>query len=117
MTGSFSGKRNALVLPAVLLTISLLQEIVTFKVREHVHDVHVRIGILLVLNGAAFAIGADWISPSLTKLLTALRRTGGRVGGDAGLLLFYGAAYGLLYWAFFVLEKRGAGALLPGVFR
>jgi hypothetical protein len=43
MASSFSGKRNALVLPAVLLTIAILQEIVTYKLRQHVQDVHVRI--------------------------------------------------------------------------
>jgi hypothetical protein len=117
MTSSFSVKRNVLVLPAVLLTIALLQEIVTYKVRQHIRDVPVRVGVMLVLNGAAYTVGAEAISPGLTRLLAALRRAGGRLGGDAGLLLFYGVAYGALYWAFFVLDTRGAGALLPSAFR
>jgi len=106
------GKRTALILPLVLATVALLEEIATYKVRQHVRDMYLRAAIVLVLNGAAFAIAATWLSPWLKRMLSSARRTSRDVGAPA-LWIFYCLAYGGLYYAYFVAETRGPGGLLP----
>jgi hypothetical protein len=111
--GSFFRKRTLLVLPAVLLTITLIQDITTYVARKHVHDVHTRVVLNLVLNGAAFALAAAWLTPWLERVITTTRRGSERHAGTVGLLLFYVLAYGALYYAYFVSETRGVSALVP----
>jgi hypothetical protein len=62
--------RTLLVMPAVLLTMNLLEEVVTYLTQRHVRDLHVRVAAIVLLNGAAFAIGGEWITPLLTRVLT-----------------------------------------------
>ena len=106
-----------LTLPLVLLTVGLLQDITSYKVRQHVHDVHWRTAVMLVLYGAAFAVAAEWVSPAIKRLLSSIRHSSHRGGGLAGTWLFFAVAYGLLYWAYLVEERHGAGALLPPSWR
>jgi hypothetical protein len=110
-------KSTLLVLPAVLLTVNLLEYVATYKARQHVRDVHMLVAINLVLYGVAFAVAADWVSPALVRALTETRRDSRRQGGKTGLLVFYAVVYGLLYAAYYVVEKRGPAALLPASLR
>jgi hypothetical protein len=110
-------KRDALILPAVLLTVSLFEEAATYKVRQLVHDVYLRSFIVFAFNGVAFAVAAEWISPWIGQFLFTARRDSQRRGGTFGLLLFYGIAYGSLYYAYLVDQKHGAGWLLPMALR
>jgi hypothetical protein len=111
-------KSTILVLPAVLLTINLLEYVASYKVRQHVRDVHARVAITLALVGFAFAAGADWVTPWLKRVLTETRKGSHRHAGAVGLLLFYVCIYGALYWAYYVIERRGGvGALLPAWLR
>ena len=108
---------TALTLPLVLLTVGLLQDVTTFKVREHVRDVYLRTAIILVLYGVAFAIAATWVSPLIKRLLVHIRQSSRRGGGVIGLWLFFGLAYGAIYFAYLIVEKHGAGGLLPASMR
>jgi hypothetical protein len=110
-------KRTILVLPAVLLTINLIEYVATYKARQRVHDVHVRVAISLLLYGLAFAVGAEWVTPWLQRVLTATRRDSRRHAGTMGLFLFYVVVYGALYFAYYVVERRGPAALLPAALR
>ena len=76
-------------------------------------DIYLRTGIILVLTGsgsrsppASSARGSRTRSP---------RRAKGSKwgGGKLGIWLFYGAAYGAIYYAYLVIERRGPAALLP----
>jgi hypothetical protein len=109
--------RTILVLPAVLLTVNLLEIVASYKVRQHVRDVPTRVAISLVLVGVAFAAGADWISPWLARVLTETRKGSHRHAGTVGLVLFYIAIYGALWWAYYLVERRGASGLLPSWLR
>jgi hypothetical protein len=110
-------KRTILLLPAVLLTINLLEDVATYKARQHVRDVHLRVAISLLLYGLAFAVGAEWVTPWLQHVLTATRRDSRRHAGTMGLFLFYIVIYGGLYFAYSVVEQRGPAALLPAALR
>jgi len=112
-----SRTRIALILPLVLITVALLEEVATYKVRQHVRHMHLRVAIILLLNGLAFAVAANWIGPWLQRWLTRARRVGHHGGGTVGLWVFYGVAYGVLYWAYFIAERRGPGGLLPTAWR
>jgi hypothetical protein len=72
-----------------------------------------RVAILMVLYGVGFSIAAEWLTPWLKRAVTASRRTSHRQGGSAGVWLFFAVTYGLLYYAFYLLETRGAASLLP----
>jgi hypothetical protein len=113
MASSLLRSRTVLLLPLVLLTVALLEELATYKVRQHVRDVHVRVAIIVALNGIAFAAAASWIAPPLRRMLSSARTGSRRVGALVGVWVFYAIAYGLLYYAFLVLEQRGPGGLLP----
>ena len=110
-------KRDALLLPGVLLTVALLEEIVTYKVRQRVHDVHVRTAIIVAFNGIAFTVAAELVGPWIAQFLSVARRDSERRGGPFGLLLFYGLAYGALYYAYLVDQMHGPGWLLPMALR
>ncbi|MGH7440235.1 MAG: hypothetical protein ACRENE_31470 [Polyangiaceae bacterium] len=114
---SFSRKRVALILPAVLLLVNLVEDVVTYKVRQHVRDAHVRTAFALVLYGAAFVIAADWVSPWLERTLTKTRRDSARHAGTMGLMLFYAVAYGGLYCAYLLCDLHGPASLLPRAWR
>src|SRR4051812_42564091 len=109
--------RTALIVPLVLLMVSLLEDIVTYKVREHVADPRHRAAIILVLTGVGFGIAASWIGPWIKNLLTTARKGTKWGGGTVGIWVFYAAAYGALYYAYLIVEKHGVPGLLPASLR
>jgi hypothetical protein len=109
--------QTLLILPLVLLTVALFEDLVTYEVRRHVRDIYLRTAGIVILNGAAFAFAATVVSPWLKRLLATLRRSTRRGAGTFGLCAFYLAAYGLLYYAYFLAETRGSSALLPNALR
>jgi hypothetical protein len=106
-----------LTLPLVLMTVVLLEDLVTYKVRQHVRDIHLRVAVIVALNGVLFAAAATWLVPFLKAVLTRVRQSSRRGLGAFGLWAFYAAAYGLLYWAYLIAERRGSAALLPAALR
>ena len=110
-------QRDALVLPAVFLTVALLEDVATYKVRQLVHDVYVRTLIIVAFNGIAFTVAAEWISPAIAIFFTQARRDSQRRGGAVGLALFFALAYGSLYYAYLVDERHGPSWLLPFALR
>ncbi len=106
-------KGDALILPGVLLTVALLEEIVTYKVRQHVRDVYLRTAIVVAFNGVAFTVGAELAGPWIRHFLATARRDSERRAGPLGLLLFYGLSYGALYYAYLVDQLHGPARLLP----
>ena len=62
-------KTDALILPGVLLTVALLEEIATYKVRQRVHDVYVRTAIIVAFNGIAFTVAAELVGPWIGRTL------------------------------------------------
>ncbi|HEY5921107.1 MAG TPA: hypothetical protein VIV11_05520 [Kofleriaceae bacterium] len=115
--GSPFRARTALIIPLVLLVVALLEDIVTYKVRQHVRDVYWRAGIILVLTGAGFAFAAGVLGPWLKDLFTNVRKGSKSGAGTFGIWAFYVGAYGLLYYAYLVIERRGPGGLLPASLR
>src|SRR5262245_18364526 len=92
--------RTALIMPLVLVTVALLEDVATYKVRQHVHNVYARAGIVLLLNGIAFAIAAEWFGPWIKRGLAAARKSSHREAGVIGLWFFCVLAYGALYWSY-----------------
>jgi hypothetical protein len=117
MASPYFGKRSVFLLPAVLLTVALLEDVAMYKIRQHVREVRLRTLLDLLLFGAAFAVAADWLTPRLRQMLTTVRRQSRREAGSFGLAVFYALAYGALYYAYLVRETRGVGALLPAWLR
>lgn len=109
--------RTVWIVPIVLLVFVLLQEIVTYKVRQHVREIHVRVALILVLNAFGFGFAAGWLTPKLRDLLKTVRTRSNRSAGTIGLAAFYVLSYGALFYAFLVLETRGAAGLLPASLR
>ncbi len=113
MAASFSRSRTVLILPLILLTVALLEDIATYKVRQHVAEPRVRVAIMIVLTGAVFAFVAGWLGPWIKRLLSTARQGSQRGAGVLGLWLFYACAYGALYYAYLIVDEHGPGALLP----
>lgn len=109
--------RTVWIVPIVLLVFVLLQEIVTYKVRQHVREVHERVALIVILNAFGFGFAAGWLTPKLRELLKSARTRSNRMAGGIGLAIFYGLAYGALFYAFLILEQRGAAGLLPASLR
>jgi hypothetical protein len=104
--------RAAFIVPLVLLTVALLEDIATYKVRQLVRSVEARTAIIVLLNGIMFTLAAEWASPWIKGMLTRARTTSRRHAGFVGPWVFYAAAYGAIYYAYLVAEVRGPGALL-----
>ena len=117
MRRSTARKQDALILPGVLLTIALLEEVVSYKVHQRIHNVYIRTAVIVAFNGLAFAFGADLVGPWIRQFLATARRDSERKGGRLGLLLFYGLSYGALYYAYFIDQAHGPGWLLPTALR
>src|SRR5437870_3967153 len=100
MASTFSRKRTVLILPAVLLAVSLFEDLVKYKIGQHIRDIQVRTLVFVVLYGAAFAVAADWISPWVERVLASARRDERRISGKIGLAAFYLVTYGALYYAY-----------------
>ena len=117
MKTSLVRSRTVLVMPLVLLLVVLVQDIVTYQVRRHIRNVELRVAVILVLNGVAFAAAAELLSPWIKRLLSRAHTTSRRGIGSLGPWLFYAVAYGALYFAYWIVELRGPGALLIRVVR
>jgi hypothetical protein len=117
MKKSAARRRDALILPGVLLTVALLEEIVTYKVRQRIHNTYLRTAIIVAFNGIAFTVAAELAGPWIRQFLATARRDSERRGGAIGLFLFYGLSYGALYYAYFVDQVHGPGWLLPVALR
>jgi hypothetical protein len=100
-------------MPLVLLVVALLEEVVTYKVRQRVPGVHQRVAIIMLLNAFAFVVAAGWIAPWLRDLLGAARKGSRQGAGHLGLWIFYALAYGAVFYAFLAVERHGPGGLLP----
>ncbi|HEY6036766.1 MAG TPA: hypothetical protein VIV58_20955 [Kofleriaceae bacterium] len=114
---SFWRSTTVWIVPLVLLVFVLVQEVVTYKVRQHVHDIHARVAMILALNAFGFGFVAGWLTPRLRDVLKSVQKGSNRLGGKVGMVMFYALAYGALYYAFLVLERHGAVGLLPASLR
>lgn len=117
MTSSPFRSRTALIVPLVLLVVTLLEDIAMYKVRQHVHDIYWRVAIILVLTGVGFAFATGYVGPWLKDMFTRARKSSKWGGGKLGIWVFYALAYGALYYAYLVIERRGPGGLLPASLR
>lgn len=117
MTGSPFRSRTALIVPLVLLVVALLEEVAMYKLRQHVRDIYLRTGIILVLTGVGFALAAGYVGPWLQAMFAKARKGSKWGAGKLGIWVFYAVAYGALYYAYLVIERRGAAALLPASLR
>jgi hypothetical protein len=104
-------------MPLVILVVVLLEEVVTYKVRQRVADIELRVVIIMALNAFAFVVAAGWIAPWLRDLLSSARTGSRQTAGHVGMWIFYAVAYGALFFAFLVLERHGPGGLLPSWLR
>src|SRR5437016_614383 len=93
--------KSTWIVPLVLCVIALLEDIVTFKVREHVRDPSVRAAIILALNGIGFGAGAAFIAPWLAGVIRRLDRESTQAGAWF-TLAFYALAYGLVFYMYLV---------------
>jgi hypothetical protein len=105
------------IVPIVLLVFVLLQEIVTYKVRQHVREIHLRVALIVLLNAFGFGFAAGWLTPRMRELVKGIRKHSNRMAGTIGLLTFYALSYGALFYAFLILERHGAAGLLPASLR
>jgi hypothetical protein len=117
MKTSFLPSRAVLVTPLVLLTVVLLENVATYKIRQLVRSVEARTAIIFILNGAAFEAAADWVSPWMKRVFTSARTRSRRRAGALGAWLFYAVGYGALYFAYLIVEIHGPGGLLPRALR
>lgn len=117
MSSSPFRSRTALIIPLVLLVVALLEDITMYKMRQHVRDIYLRTAIVLVLTGVGFAVAANYVGPWVKALVTRVRKGSKWGAGTVGIWMFYLAAYGALYYAYLVIERRGAAALLPASLR
>lgn len=108
--------RSAWIVPLVVCIIALLENIVTFKVHEHVRNAKSRAGIILALNGIGFGVGAAFLAPRIARFLRQLDRESS-AAGTLFTVVFYVLAYGLVYYAYLVTEQYGPGGLLPASLR
>jgi len=117
MASPLFGKRAMFVLPAVLLLVSLLEDLGSAYAQVHLRNVELRVAVLLLLKGVAFAIAGELVTPWVKRALLTTRRGSARHAGTMGLLLFYVTAYGGLYYLYLVAERRGVASLLPRILR
>lgn len=117
MTSSQFRGKTALIVPLVLLCVAILEDIVTYKVRQHVKDVYTRAFLILLLTGVGFALAAGYVGPWLKDFFTKARKTTKGGAGELGLLVFYGVLYSLVFYAYLIIERRGPGGLLPAAWR
>ena len=104
-------------MPLVLLVVVLLQDIATYKVRQHVSNLYLRVAIILVLNAFAFVFVAGWLTPRMKSWFASARKGSKRTGGAVGLWMFYALAYGAIFYAYLIVERHGTAGLLPASLR
>src|SRR5687767_2037497 len=97
---SWFRSRTVWIVPLVLLVVALLEEVLTYKVRQHVHDVYQRAAIILILNAFAFGFAAGFLGPKLRDVFSRVRKGSKRTIGAPGVWAFYLAGYGAMYYAF-----------------
>jgi hypothetical protein len=106
-------RSHFLLLPLVLLTIALIEQVASYKLKQHVRDIHLRAGLIMALDGAGFGVAAALIGPWIRTLLVSMRSHSHRSAGSAGPIVFYGLAYAAVYSAYLIVERQGPAGLLP----
>jgi len=104
--------RTMFIVPLVLCVVAIFQDILLYKMRQHVKDMYERAAIVLLLNGVLFGIAAAFLAPRMQKFLMTLGKESKRAG-TIGIWIFYVGAYGLLFYVYLVIEKYGIASLLP----
>jgi hypothetical protein len=110
-------RSHVLLLPLVLWAVALLEQIVGYKVRQHVPDLDARAAILMALDGAGFGIAAALLGPWIKEILVSVRSRSHRASRAIGPWIFYALAYGAVFEAYLTLEKQGPSGLLPAILR
>lgn len=107
-------RSHVLILPLVILLIVLVEELAEYQMREHLANPYVRTATMMILYGVGFSLAAAKLGPGLKKVLVRLRSGHRKRAGRLGVWLFFALAYGLLFYAYLVLETEGPSALFSG---
>ncbi len=105
-------RSHTLILPLVLLSMVLIEDMATVEVRSRITVMPLRVAVLMLLYGVGFTLAAGALAPWLKRILVNTRRGARPVLGFWG---FYLLAYAALYVAFYVWERWG-GATPPSTF-
>lgn len=106
-------RSHVLILPLVLLCVILFEELAAYQLRLRVENPIVRTLAILLLYGPVIGAAAAVISPRLKRLFIRLRTKSRQGAGGWGIASFFVVSYALVFYAYFLLETRGATALLP----
>lgn len=104
-------RSHVLILPLVILLIVLLEELAEYQMRRHIADPYVRTATTMLLYGIGFSLVAANLGPGLKKILVRVRSGHRKRAGRLGVWLFFALAYGLLFYAYFLLETKGPATL------
>lgn len=107
-------RSHILIVPLLILTFILFEEFAAYELRQHVASPWLRTFAIMALYGPGIALFTTITSPRLKSLLVNVRSRSRRSGGGFGVVVFLTLVYGLLYWAYFILETRGPSGLFPG---
>ena len=108
--------RKWVILPGSLLVLSVLNAVLTYKLKL-ISDAHLRVLAILLMSAFGYGLVALVIAPTITNALDQLRRTSKRQMGLLGewtCLALIGLA---LYGLFFVIHIHGPENLLPEAWR
>ncbi len=108
--------RKWFILPGSLLVLSVLNAVLTYKLKV-IDDVYLRVLAILLMSAFGYGLVGLIVAPIITNALDQLRRTSKRQMGMLGewtCLAFIGLA---LYGLFFVIHIHGPEKLLPAAWR
>lgn len=106
-------RSHVLIVPLVILFVVFVEEIIVYEMRAEVSNVSLRTLLIMVLYGPGIALFTEVLSPRLKRALVKARSGSRRWAGRMGTALFFVVAYGLAFYAYYLLETVGAGGFFP----
>jgi len=112
--------KNYFILPVCLLLLNAVEEVLVYKVQNYPDiacNPYLLTGVLIILFSAGFAVIGDMFAPYLQGVFEHFHKKSKKTGGQFGMLIFYTAVAGFIFFIYFRIYTIGPQSVLPPSWR
>ena len=113
-------KRNYIILPACLLLLNAVEEIIIYKVQAYpdiAKNAYLLTAVIILLFILGFSLVGEMIAPYLQTLFEGMHKRTQKHSGSIGLMVFYVVLGLFLFFLYFRIYTMGPQAALPPSWR
>ena len=112
--------RNYIILPACLLLLNAVEEVVVYKVQQYpeaAKNPYILTLVLILLFALGFFLVGDMLVPYIKSLFEGIHKRSRKHGGDLGIIIFYALLGTFIFFIYFRIYTMGPETILPPAWR